>query len=180
MKVIDMEFSFFGPFSYDLGYLMGNIVSQYASSCYRDFPSEQERYEYKAYLLATMMELYTSYVDRFVDNWKNYGKSIYQDVPGLMDAFKTNMLQEMAGFASIVNWFRIAGEIPYPDFDMITDLNKKRDAYSLSLMMDWQMMFNRYNYTSIQDFIDDLLYVEKNYNGKKWAKKAAPVVKEEE
>ena len=175
VKMIDMEFTFCGPFSYDLGYLIGNLVSQYASACYRDFPSEQERLEFKAYLLATMAELYETYVDRFLDNWKNYGKSIYQDVPGLMDAFRQNILLEMPGFASIVNWFRIAGEIPYPDFDMITDLDKKRDAMAMSLMMDWQMMFNRYNYTSIHDFIDDLLYVEKNYSSKKWAKKAAPI-----
>ena len=175
VKMIDMEFTFCGPFSYDLGYLIGNLVSQYASACYRDFPSEQERLEFKAYLLATMAELYETYVDRFLDNWKNYGKSIYQDVPGLMDAFRQNILLEMPGFASIVNWFRIAGEIPYPDFDMITDLDKKRDAMAMSLMMDWQMMFNRYNYTSIHDFIDGLLYVEKNYSSKKWAKKAAPI-----
>ena len=175
VKMIDMEFTFCGPFSYDLGYLIGNLVSQYASACYRDFPSEQERLEFKAYLLATMAELYETYVDRFLDNWKNYGKSIYQDVPGLMDAFKQNILLEMPGFASIVNWFRIAGEIPYPDFDMITNLDKKRDSLAMSLMMDWQIMFNRYNYTSIHDFIDDLLYVEKNYSSKKWAKKAAPM-----
>ena len=179
LKVIDMEFTFCGPFSYDLGYLMGNLVSQYASACYREFSSEQERLEFKAYLLATMVELYETYVDRFTDNWLKYGKSIYQDVPGLMDAFRQNILFEMPGFASIVNWFRIAGEIPYPDFDMMTDLDKKRDAMALSLMMDWQIMFNRYNYKNIHDFIDDLLYVEKNYNSKKWAKKAAPITKPE-
>ena len=179
LKVIDMEFTFCGPFSYDLGYLIGNLVSQYASACYREFLSEQERLEFKAYLLATIVELYETYVNRFTDNWVKYGKSIYQDVPGLMDAFRQNILLEMPGFASIVNWFRIAGEIPYPDFDMITDLDKKRDAMSMSLMMDWQMMFNRYNYKNIHDFIDDLLYVEKNYSSKKWTKKAAPIPKSE-
>lgn len=179
LKVIDMEFTFCGPFSYDLGYLIGNLVSQYASACYREFPSEQERLEFKAYLLATMVELYETYVDRFTDNWVKYGKSIYQDVPGLMDAFRQNILFEMPGFASIVNWFRIAGEIPYPDFDMITDLDKKRDAMAMSLMMDWQMMFNRYNYKNIHDFIDDLLFVEKKYSSKKWTKKAAPITRPE-
>ena len=96
-----------------------------------------------------------------------------------MDAFRQNILLEMPGFASIVNWFRIAGEIPYPDFDMITDLDKKRDAMAMSLMMDWQIMFNRYNYKNINDFIDDLLYIEKNYSSKKWTKKASPIKKPE-
>ena len=175
IKVIDMEFTFCGPFSYDLGYLAGNLVSQYASACYREFPSEEERSTFKAYLLGSLVELYKSYVDRFCANWTESAKDIYQDVPGLQEAFRQNILFEFPGFASIVNWFRIAGQIPYPDFDMIEDLDKKRDAYTLSLMMDWQIMFNRYNYKSIQDFIDDLLYVEKNYSSGGWKKPAAPI-----
>ena len=181
LKVIDMEFTFCGPFSYDLGYLIGNLVSQYASACYRDFESEEERTSFKAYLLTTIANLYESYVTRFCDNWNKDGKEIYQNVVGLQEAFKKNVLFEMPGFASIVNWFRVAGEIPYPDFEMITDLDKKRDAMALSLMMDWQFMFNRYNYESVQDMIDDILYVEKKYAAsKKWVKPAVPVAKTEE
>lgn len=179
MKVIDMEFTFCGPFSYDLGYLIGNLVSQYTSACFRDFPSEEERKAFKAYLLTTIAQLYEAYVARFCDNWNKYAKDIYQGVPGLMDAFKKNILLEMPGFASIVNWFRVAGAIEYPDFEMITDLNKKRDAMALSLLIDWQIMFNRYNYKTVQDFIDDILYVEKNYTSKKWTKPAAPIKIEE-
>lgn len=179
LKVIDMEFTFCGPFSYDLGYLIGNLVSQYTSACCREFPSEKERTEFKAYLLTTIVELYESYVDRFCENWTNYAKDIYKDVPGLMEAFKKNILFEMPGFASIVNWFRVAGEITYPDFEMITDLDKKRDAMAMSLLADWQMMFNRYNYESIHDFIDDIIYAEKKYSSKKWRKPAAPIQPEE-
>lgn len=180
MKVIDMEFTFCGPFSYDLGYLIGNLVSQYTSACFRDFPSEEERKTFKVYLLTTIAHLYESYIERFCDNWDKHAKDIYQGVPGLQEAFKKNILFEMPGFASIVNWFRVAGEITYPDFEMITDLDKKRDAMALSLLMDWQFMFNRYNYTSVQDMIDDILYVEKNYDPKKWKKAAAPIPKKEE
>lgn len=175
MKVIDMEFTFCGPFSYDIGYLIGNLVSQYTSACFRDFESEEERTSFKAYLLTTIAHLYEAYIDRFCDNWDKYGKDIYQGIAGLQEAFKKHILLEMPGFASIVNWFRVAGEIPYPDFDMITDLDKKRDAMALSLLIDWQFMFNRYNYESIQDMIDDILYVEKNYTSKKWKKPAAPM-----
>ena len=58
MKVIDMEFSFMGPFGYDLGYLTGNLISQYCAACFKPFASEAERREFKAYLLATIKSLF--------------------------------------------------------------------------------------------------------------------------
>ena len=173
MKVIDMEFTFCGPFSYDVGYLYGNLLSQYTAACYRDFASEKERLEFKAYILSTIVDLYHSYATRFISNWNQDAKEIYRNVPGLQDEFKKNVLLDASGYASIVNWFRVAGNIAYPDFDMITDLNKKRDAMALSLLIDWQIMFHRYEYTDIQDLIDDVLFVERNYSSDKWKEHAS-------
>lgn len=34
MKIIDMEFAFMGPFGYDLGYLVGNLIFQYCAACF--------------------------------------------------------------------------------------------------------------------------------------------------
>lgn len=172
MKVIDMEFAFFGPFSYDVGYLTGNLLSQYAAACYRDFPSEEKRMEFKTYLLTTILGLYTSYTERFLQNWDKDAKEIYQNVAGLQEDFKRHVLLEAPGYASIVNWFRVAGYIAYPDFDMITDLDKKRDAMALSLLIDWQIMFHRYEYNSIQDLIEDVLFVEQHYPAGQWKEKA--------
>ena len=56
---------------------------------------------------------------------------------------------------------------------MITDLDKKRDAMSLSLMIDWQLIFHRHQYESIDDLIQDVLYVEKQYSSTGWKEKAA-------
>lgn len=173
MKVIDMEFTFGGPFSYDIGYLIGNLLSQYAAACYRDFTSSKEQAEFKTYLLTAIRDLYYSYVDGFIDHWNQDAKEIYKGISGLQDEWKHRILTEAPGYAAIVNWFRVAGEIPYPDFDMITDPDKKRDAMSLSLMIDWQLIFHRHQYESIDDLIQDVLYVEQQYSSTGWKKKAA-------
>ena len=65
MKVIDMEFAFMGPFGYDLGYLVGNLISQYCAACFKRFPSEQNRKQFKAYLLATIQSLIETYMKTF-------------------------------------------------------------------------------------------------------------------
>lgn len=164
MKVIDMEFSFMGPFGYDIGYMAGNLISQYCAACFKPFPSEEERNEYKAYLLATIKHMYYSYFITFTDCWNEDSKPRYKNQYGLRRSIMDEMMVESVGYASMVNWFRTVSAIPYPDFDVIEDLNLRRQAETLSLLIDWQIMFQRYSYQSVDDLIDTILYVEKEFH----------------
>lgn len=163
MKVIDMEFSFMGPFGYDLGYLTGNLISQYCAACFKPFPSEQERREFKAYLLATIKSLFRTYFQVFTECWNQDAKKRYQGESGLRRSILDEVMLEAPGYASIVNWFRSAGPIAYPDFDVIKNPADKCHAKTLSLLIDWQIMFERYQYQSVDDLIDSILYVEDKY-----------------
>ena len=163
MKVIDMEFSFMGPFGYDIGYLTGNLISQYCAACFKPFPSEEERTTFKAYLLATMKTLYYSYFLTFTECWNEDAKPRYANQNGLRRSIFDEVMTESVGYASMVNWFRSASVIPYPDFDVIEDMNVRRNAVTLSLLIDWQIMFDRYGYQSVDDLIDTILLVEKNF-----------------
>ena len=40
LKVIDMEYTFGAPFSYDLGFIIANIISQACSAAFRPFDTE--------------------------------------------------------------------------------------------------------------------------------------------
>ena len=46
MKVIDMEYTFFGRAAYDLGYLESHLLSQYVCAAYRPFETEEERRQF--------------------------------------------------------------------------------------------------------------------------------------
>jgi 5-methylthioribose kinase len=164
MKVIDMEFSFMGPFGYDIGYMAGNLISQYCAACFKPFPTEEERDEYKAYLLATIKHMYYTYFLTFTDCWNEDCKARYKNQYGLRLSIMDDMMVESVGYASMVNWFRTVSTIPYPDFDVIKDLSAKRQAETLSLLIDWQIMFQRYTYKSVDDLIDTILYVEKEFH----------------
>ena len=163
MKVIDMEFSFIGPFGYDLGYLTGNLLSQYCAACFKPFASESDRREFKAYLLATVKSLFRTYFQTFTQCWNQDVKKRYQGQDGLRRSILDEVMLEASGYASAVNWFRCAGNIEYPDFDVIENKEDKRHAKTLSLLMDWQIMFQRYQYRTVDDLIDTVLFVEKSY-----------------
>lgn len=163
MKVIDMEFSFMGPFGYDLGYLTGNLLSQYCAACFKPFSSESERREYKAYLLATIKSMFRTYFQTFTECWNQDAKQRYQGQDGLRRSIFDEIMRDAPGYASAVNWFRCAAEIDYPDFDVIKDLHDRKLAQTLSLLIDWQLAFQRYQFTSVDDLIDTVLFVEENY-----------------
>lgn len=163
LKVIDMEFTFTGPFSFDMGYLAGNLIAQYASATFREFPSESDRAAFKKYMLHNLRTLYTTYVTEFCKHCDEHCKDFYKDVPGLQDDFKKKILRDYPGFTAAANWSRASDSMDYPDYDVITDLKDRCHAVTMSLMIDWQIMFNRYNYKTIDDFIRDILYAERRY-----------------
>ena len=163
LKIIDMEFTFTGPFSFDMGYLAGNLIAQYASATFREFPSESDRAAFKKYMLHNLRTLYTTYVTEFCKHCDAHCKDFYKDVPGLQDDFKKTILRDYPGFTAVANWSRASDSMDYPDYDVITDLKERCHAVTMSLMIDWQIMFNRYNYKTIDDFIRDILYAERRY-----------------
>ena len=166
MKVIAKEFSFIGPFGYDLGYLTGNLISQYCAACFKPFASEADRREFKAYLLATIKSLFETYFKTFAACWDKDAKERYQGADGLRRSIFDEIMRDAPGYAAIVNWFRCTGEIEYPDFEVIGNLEDKRHAQTLSLMMDWQLMFQREQFMSVDDLIDVILFVEEEYRKK--------------
>lgn len=163
LKVIDMEFTFTAPFAFDMGYLAGNFIAQYASATFRDFPTESARVEFKEYILHGIRTLYTTYVHDFCKFCDADCKDYYKDVPGLQDDFKLNVLREYPGYAACANWGRASSLLPYPDYDVIEDIQEKAHAVTLSLMIDWQIIMGRHHYNTIDDFIHDIKYVERRY-----------------
>ena len=163
IKVIDMEFSFMGPFGYDLGYLAGNLISQYAAAAFKPFAAEEDRRNYKAYLLATLKSLYQTYFTTFTECWNKDVKERYIGQDGLRRSIFDEILEDSVGYASMVNWFRAASLIEYPDFDVIESVEDRRLATTLSLLIDWQIMFSRYQFRTVDDLIDTILYVEEAF-----------------
>ena len=163
LKAIDMEFTFFGPAAYDLGYLQANLLSQCACGVFRSFDSKQERLEFVSFILATMQELFTEYCSVFFECWNKDAKPIYQDVPGLQEYVQKQLLQDMIGFCANSHIFRCAADIGYPEYDDLKDKEAIRRAKLLSLVMDHRMILRRAEYPDAESWIDDMLALIKDF-----------------
>lgn len=104
IKMLDFEFSFMGPFGYDLGYFTGSIMATYCAACFKKYSSEQERKQCKAYLLTTIKMLFDSYNETFSECWKKDAKKEYQGQEGFLKSILQEMLQDAAGYTAITNW----------------------------------------------------------------------------
>lgn len=163
MKVIDMEYTFCGPMSYDVGYMTSHLVSQFACAAFRPFESEEKRSEFQAYILASIKELYNEYIRQFMACWDKDAKPIYQGQKGLQKDVAKTILEEMIGFAATSNFSRCSGEIGYPEYDDLKTHVQRHNAVCLSMFLDYKTILNRKNYRHIDEYIEDLMDIEKIY-----------------
>ena len=162
-KVIDMEYTFCGPFSYDMGYFLANFIAQYAAALFRPYKDESERQKFKEYCLFIIRETYLKFCDYFCQYWDEDAKPVYQNVPGLQEDFRLTSLREFIGFAATAMLGRIVGDIPYPDYDDIDDYVARHNAKCYSIILNRQMLVKWEQYNSIDEFINDMHVVEEIY-----------------
>ncbi len=151
IAVIDMEYSMFGPFSYDIGYFLANILSQFAAfSCNRFF-SQEFRHTYTNYLLNLLTDVFDSYRFHFLTAYHQKKETATPASFSLIE-----ILQEAIGFMAIANLSRILNAGPFPDFDVIPTKIDQFLAKNLSLKLAVQLLLNRRkisNSVDLQTFI---------------------------
>ncbi len=162
LKVIDMEYTFGAPFSFDLGFIFANLIIQFCSAAYRPFPSEEERKECLSYLISLMQLLYTDYRDNFFSYWDQDAKLEYKLADGFKESLLLDILRECFGFAACVNFSRVIGTMETADFDMIEDNDLRTKAKFLSVDIDVTLFRKWDSYNSIEEPLDDIIRIMKS------------------
>ena len=162
-KIIDMEYTFCGPFSYDMGYFLANFIAQYAAALFRPFPSEEERKDFQAYCLSVIHDTYTRYCELFCQYLDEDSKPEYRNIPGLKEDIWITTLREFIGFGASAMLGRICNIIPYPDYDDIDDYVQRHNAKCYSIILNQRMLTNWEHYESIDEFIADMISIAQIY-----------------
>lgn len=161
LKVIDMEYTFGAPFSYDLGFILANIISQFCSAAFRPFDVESEREVCLSYLISLMNLLYTDYIAFFFEYWEKDAKLEYKLATGYKESLALDILRECLGFAACANFCRVSGSMETADFDHIKDNNLRTQAKFLSVEID-ALLFRKWNsYHTIEEALDDMIELMK-------------------
>ena len=157
LKVIDMEYTFGGPFSYDLGFLIANMIIQLCSAVYRPFDSGYLRQRHITYMLGLIQGLYKDYIEYFYHFWDKDAKIEYRLTKGYKETIALDILRECFGFAACVNFSRVIGYMDTEDFDSIQDTDLRTKAKYLSVDIDRMLFEKWHSYTDISQVISDLI-----------------------
>lgn len=163
MKIIDMEYTFMGPYSFDIGYLLANFISQFSAFTFKSNISKENRERYCNYLLNTIKEAYKYYVYFFNECWNKDAKKDYKELKGYKESILNTFLSEAIGFASCSNLIRLISLVGYPDFDVIANMEDRCNAQGLAIAIDQFMLLNRNEINSIDEYINTILDIRKNY-----------------
>ncbi len=155
--VIDSEFAFVGPFGFDLGALIANLVMSWISHSIQD-----DSDKYSQWVLQTTIKVYKLFEEKFLALWDENSKSaLFEDqfaTQKMKKAYQKecmlSILQDTIGFAGCKIMRRQLGIAGVEDIRGIEDAALREKANRLALDVGEKFIKNHTNITQIEDILE--------------------------
>ncbi|QGG93409.1 S-methyl-5-thioribose kinase (plasmid) [Agrobacterium sp. MA01] len=161
-RVIDPEFAFYGPISFDVGMLIANFwMSYFSQAGHETTPGARDGM--RLYLLETIETLWDTFRSEFAHLWRTerrgilYQASLFEDRQDPLAAEQAlnividEIWSEMLGFAGIEIHRRILGLAHNADFETIADPERRACCESKALKLGRHLAVNRQRIHSLRD-----------------------------
>lgn len=155
--IIDPEFSFVGPFGFDIGALIGNLSMSYVSH-----KAQKSDDEYSKWVLKTIEEILTKFENKFLELWDEKEESSLI-TKGFIDEehlhfykqeFMQNILKDSVGYAGCKMARRMFGIAGVADIREISDNDIKDKAIKMTLDIAKRFVIEHKYITSIDEIIN--------------------------
>ena len=159
--VIDPEFSFVGPFGFDIGALIANVVNNYI---HHSVVTQNE--DFKEYLLQTIKEILTAFETKFLELWNEQKASALlrngyiDDVTAFnyKQKFLLSIIRDSIGYAGCKIARRIFGVAGVAEIRGIENKIQRAKAEQLALEISKEFVMKYENINKI----DEILEIIKN------------------
>jgi len=157
--IIDPEFAFVGPFAFDIGALIANMINSYISHFYRS-----EDAKYQEWILESIKEIYTQFEVKFLELWSQHPNSALLK-EGFMEAkeldefkkdFIQNIFSQSVGFAGCKIARRVFGIAGVEDIRGIEDRQKRKEAELMALKIGKDLILNYNTINDVEKLIEHL------------------------
>jgi len=154
--VIDPEFSFVGPFGFDIGALIGNLIMSYTSHM-----AQETEITYCEWILDLIEEVLTKFESKFLDLWNEQNESALitstfikeKELNEFKKEFMLNILRDTVGFSGCKMTRRMFGIAGVEDIREIKDLKKRDKAIKHTLKISKRFVKHYKEIENIQDVI---------------------------
>jgi 5-methylthioribose kinase len=134
--IIDPEFAFFGPFGFDIGALIANLLQSYVSHFERS-----KNKEYQKWLLDTLEEVFEKFEIKFISHWDHADESgLLVDgygnkkvITAFQKQFMKMIFRQSIGFAGAKMARRLFGIAGVEDIEGIEDTEARTRVKKHSL-----------------------------------------------
>jgi len=159
--VIDPEFAFVGPFGFDIGALLANLINNYIHHLVVTKDNE-----YQKWLLDTTAEVLNKFKEKFLSYWDEHNDSALF-VDGYLDdktlkIYKENfikdILKDSVGFAGAKMARRVYGVAGVTEIRGIEDVILRAEAETLALKIAREFVMNYKNINNV----DEIMEIVKN------------------
>ena len=152
--VIDPEFAFVGPFGFDIGALIGNLIMSYVSHIH---VSKDEQYQ--KWILGTIEEILMKFEEKFLAQWSEVDESALhvkgfmsqEELKSFKKGFMKNILKDSVGFAGCKMARRMFGIAGVEDIRAIEDKTTRDVAEAHVLEIAKNFVKNYEKVESIKD-----------------------------
>ncbi len=159
--VIDPEFAFVGPFGFDVGALLANLVNNYI---HHSVVTKDK--DFQEWLLVTIREVLEKFCEKFLNFWKEYRNSAllvdsYLDESTLQnykEKFVKNILRDSVGFAGCKMARRVYGVAGVAEIRGIEDKHLRTEAEKSALKIAREFVIK---HDKIER-VDEILEIIKN------------------
>jgi len=155
--VIDPEFAFVGPFGFDIGALVANLVNNYV---HHTIVTKDE--DFKEYLLEIIKETLKIFESKFLKLWEAQNDSALL-IEGFIDdetaqnyrkKFLKSILQESVGFAGCKMARRVFGVAGVAEIRGIEDKQLRADAEELALKIAREFVMKYESINSVDQILE--------------------------
>ncbi len=155
--IIDPEFSFVGPFGFDIGALIGNLIMSYTSHVALNIKDD-----YNQWVLKTIEDVLVKFNDKFLYLWNQKDESSLivsgfineNDLNDYKKDFMLNILQDSIAYAGCKMARRMFGIAGVADIRDIEDDETKDHAIKMTLEIAREFVKNRKNIKKISTVIN--------------------------
>lgn len=152
--VIDGEAASFGPASYDIGTLLGNMIVSCLSLQVLPDVTTAQIIEYEDYLIDVVRQVFTAYESEFTRLWRTKARPELRPVDDLREHLLRRTLQEAAGYAAIISFDHSQSAGTSYDFRRVTDRAARALGQRLVLTTARRLLSDRHKFTSVTDITD--------------------------
>lgn len=152
MKVIDPEFSFYGPMGYDIGNVIGNLF--FSLSNRRHLMEEGEKKEeFIKWLSQTIRDIFDMFVIKFHKKYKEIVKDPMYTNEEFENWYLGQVLADSVGFAGLEIIRRVVGDSKVMEVTLIEDIEKRIAVERELIEIGIRFIKNRYEIKVGKDLV---------------------------